>query len=40
MELMPALQQYGEQLRITNKMFGDRFSGMSRGTFGSGFNSN
>ena len=40
MDLVPSLQEYGEQLRITNKMFGDRFSGMGRSQFGSGFSSN
>lgn len=40
MDLIPSLQEYGEQLRVTNKMFGDRLSGMNRGAFGSGFSSN
>jgi hypothetical protein len=39
-DLVPSLQEYGEQLYITNKMFGDRLSGMGRSQFGSGFSSN
>jgi len=40
MDLIPSIQEYGEQLSITNKMFGDRASGMGRGSFGSGFSPN
>ena len=40
MDLIPALQEYGEQLRITNQMFGDRLSGMGKSSFGSGFSPN
>jgi hypothetical protein len=40
MDLVPSIQEYGEQLKITNKMFMDRTSGHSRGAFGSGFSSN
>ena len=35
MDLIPALEEYGKQLRITNKMFGDRFQ-----SFGAGFSPN
>lgn len=40
MDLIPSVQEYGEQLRITNKLFGDRLSNMGRSSFGSGFSSN
>lgn len=40
MGLIPSLQEYGEQLRITNKVFADRLSGMGRSQFGSGFSAN
>lgn len=40
MDLIPSLQEYGGQLQITNKMFGNRLSGMGRSQFGSGFSSN
>ena len=35
MDLIPTLEEYGKQLRITNMMFGDRFQ-----SFGAGFTSN
>lgn len=35
MDLIPYVEEYGKQLRITNKMFGDRFQ-----SFGAGFNPN
>ena len=35
MDLIPTLQEYGKQLRVTNRLFGDRIS-----SFRSGFNSN
>lgn len=40
MDLIPSIQEYGEQLQITNKLFGDRLSGMGRSSFGSGFSPN
>lgn len=40
MDLIPSLQEYGEQLQITNKMFSDRISNIGRSNFGSGFSSN
>ena len=35
MDLIPTLKEYGDQLMVTNKMFGDRLK-----TFGAGFSSN
>jgi len=35
MDLIPTLKEYGDQLMVTNKMFGDRLN-----TFGAGFSSN
>jgi hypothetical protein len=40
MDLIPSIQEYGEQLQLTNNVFKDRFTNMGRGTFGSGFSSN
>ena len=40
MDLIPTLQEYGEQLQITNQMFGSRLSNTGRSQFGSGFSSN
>ena len=35
MDLIPTLKEYGDQLMVTNKMFGDRLK-----TFGAGFSPN
>jgi hypothetical protein len=39
-KLLPSLEEYGEQLQITNKVFKDRLTGHSRSSFGSGFSLN